>query len=99
MRLSILVLLAWCGCTIDGQTRVATPHHDPDNMSPAELDHQDPAADTSHNPELSRTESHFYEQDGPLGCFRHVACNAGGGGDGVLVAIAGLLAVRRRRYT
>jgi uncharacterized protein (TIGR03382 family) len=98
-RVRIAFLLVLASCTIDRPMPVVAPHHDPDGMSSAVLDRQDPAADTSHNPELSRSELHYVDPNdtSPIGCLRHVACNSGGGSDGILVVLAALAAVRRRR--
>lgn len=74
-------------------------------MPSAVLDHQDPGADTSKNPVLSRSSAHYVDPDdnrwGPLGCLRMLACSTGRGGDtsGALVVIAVLVATRRRRNT
>ena len=55
-----IVLAVWlAGCTISGGSRQpAAPVQPTEDMMPsAVLDHQDPGADTSHNPELSWSSS------------------------------------------
>lgn len=103
MRALVLVVVA--GCTINGRGPdpvTARPPPDPDRMPSVVLDHQDPGADASKNPILSRTEAHHVDPNDArwpwLGCLRMFACSAGHGGDasGVLVVLAALAATRRR---
>jgi hypothetical protein len=95
------VLLA--ACTISGAKPApvtARPPADPDRMPSAVLDKQDPGADTSKNPVLSRTSAHYVDNDSQwAGCLRLLACDSGGGhGDasGVLIVLAALAATRKR---
>lgn len=107
MRVLLLVLLAAAaGCTFSGRGPApvtARPPPDPDRMPSAVLDHQDPGADTSKNPVLSRTSARYSDPEesrwGPLGCLRMLACSTGRGGDtsGALVVLAVLAATRRRK--
>jgi MYXO-CTERM domain-containing protein len=56
----VIVLAVWlAGCTISGGSRRPAAPAQPteDMMTSAVLDHQDPGADTSHNPELSWSSS------------------------------------------
>jgi hypothetical protein len=98
-----LLLLGLVGCTLNGSGPAAVtarPPPDPDRMPAAVLDKQDPAADTSKHPVLSRTSAHYVDEDSPWrGCLRMLACDAGGGGDvsGALIVIAVLAATRRRK--
>jgi hypothetical protein len=96
-------VLAGAGCTFNGRGPdpvIVRPKPDPDRMPSAVLDHQDPGADTSHNPELSRSGSRHGIDAQWLGCLRWVACDAGarGGGDasGVLLVLALVAATRKR---
>jgi len=103
--LALLLLVA--GCTLNGRgpdpvTR--PPPADPQRMPSAVLDHQDPGADTSKHPVLTRTEAHYSDPlDSTNGCMRWLGlglfrCAAGGDGDsGGLLVIAAVLAATRRR--
>jgi MYXO-CTERM domain-containing protein len=97
-----LALLVIAGCTVGaGEPPVIVkPKPDPDRMPAAVLEKQDPAADTSHNRELSRSKV-FYSNpnDTPLeGCARHAfQCGAGDASDGALVVLAALAAIAPRR--
>jgi MYXO-CTERM domain-containing protein len=56
----VLVLAAFMGCTISGRGPdpvTARPPHDPARMPSEVLEKQDPGADTSKNPVLSRSEA------------------------------------------
>ena len=62
MRAVLLVALitAALSCMLGGRGPdpvTARPPPDPDRMPSEVLEHQDPGADTSHNPELSRSEA------------------------------------------
>ena len=69
-------------------------------MPAAVLDKQDPGADTSKNPVLSKTSAHALDKDSYLaGCMRLLACDSGGGerdASGLLIVIAALAATRKR---
>ncbi len=104
MRALLPILLV--GCTLNGSGPdpvTKPPPPDPDRMPSSVLDHQDPGADTSHNPVLSRTSAHYVDPNdqrwAALGCLRMLACDAGRGGDtsGALVVLAVLAITRRRR--
>ncbi|HEY5948450.1 MAG TPA: hypothetical protein VIV40_23295 [Kofleriaceae bacterium] len=106
MRALLPMLLV--GCTLNGSgpgAVTARPPPDPDRMPAAVLDKQDPGADTSKHPVLSKTSAHYSDpSDGrynpALGCLRLLACDSGGrGGDasGLLIVVAALVATRRRR--
>ena len=101
MRALLPILLVSCTFNGSGPTPVtARPPPDPDRMPSAVLEKQDPGADTSRNPVLSKTSAHYVDQDSPWrGCLRMLTCNAGGGGDasGVLIVLAVLAATRRRK--
>lgn len=92
------------GCTFNGRGPdpvIVHPRPDPDRMPSAVLDHQDPGADTSHNPELSRSGSRHGIDAQWLGCLRWVACDSGARGRGgdasaVLLVLALLAATRNR---
>lgn len=60
-RVVVIALALYAGsCTLNGRGPdpvTARPPPDPDRMSSEVLEHQDPGADTSHNPELSRSEA------------------------------------------
>jgi MYXO-CTERM domain-containing protein len=65
------------------------------------LDKQNPAADTSKHPVLTRSSAHYVDperREGWQGCMRLLACRAGTGSDasGGLVVLAVLVATRRR---
>jgi MYXO-CTERM domain-containing protein len=101
VRALLPVLLVACAVNGSGPAPViARPPPDPDRMPTAVLDKQDPGADTSKNPVLSRTSAHYVDNDSQwAGCLRLLACNSGGGsGDasGLLIVIAALAATRRR---
>ena len=99
----MLVLLAGCTLNGSGPTPVtARPPPDPDRMPSGVLDKQDPAADTSRNPVLSKTSASYHAdsvRDHALfGCLRMLSCNAGGGdASGLLIVVAALAATRRRK--
>ena len=104
MRALLVVLLA--GCTLNGRGPdpvTARPRPDPDRMPSEVLDKQDPGADTSKNPILSRSEAHYVDPDDAkwqwLGCLRWFSCSTDGNGDasGALVVLAALVAMRRRK--
>ena len=105
MRALLIVLLA--GCTLSGRGPdpvTARPPPDPDRMPSAVLDHQDPGADTSQHPVLSRTSTHYTDREHRgvgqlLGCLQMFSCDAGGdgGAGGALVVLAVVAATRRRR--
>ena len=104
MRALLPVVLA--ACTISGRGPdpvTKPPPPDPDRMPSAVLEKQDPGADTSRNPILSRTEAHYVDPNDAryqwLGCLRWFACDAGARGDasGALVLLAVLAATRRRK--
>jgi uncharacterized protein (TIGR03382 family) len=101
----LLLALAFAGCTIGAPPPEvpARPPPDPDRMPSEVLAHQDPAADTSHNRELSRSS---LSQPNPFLevlrlVFPPLWCNASGSGDagGVLVVGAMVLALRRRNHS
>jgi hypothetical protein len=101
VRALLPILLA--ACTINGRGPdpvTKPPPPDPDRMPTAVLDKQDPGADTSNHPVLSRTSAHAIDNDGYLaGCLRLLACDSGGGGrdaSGLLIVFAALAATRRR---
>jgi MYXO-CTERM domain-containing protein len=55
-----LVFVVLTACTVGGSDNrpvTARPPHDPDRMPSETLDHQDPRADTSDHPVLSRSEA------------------------------------------
>jgi MYXO-CTERM domain-containing protein len=104
VRALLPVLLV--GCTINGRGPdpvTKPPPPDPDRMPSAVLDKQDPAADTSKNPILSRSEAHYVDPSDAryqwLGCLRLLSCDAGARSDasGVLVVLAVFASTRRRR--
>lgn len=104
MRARVFVVVAvLAGCSFNGrgpEPVIVHPKPDPDRMPSAVLDHQDPGADTSKNPELSRSGSRHGIDAQWLGCLRWVACDSGahGGGDasGVLLVLALFAATRKR---
>lgn len=105
MRVLLLAMLA--GCTL-GNARpaavTARPPHDPDRMPSAVLDNQDPGADTSKNPVLTRSSAHYVDPSDTHrwpGCLSLLSCNSGTHGDasGLLVVLAVLVATKRRRNT
>lgn len=101
---SLLIAVVFAGCTFGNQgpaPLTARPKPDPGRMPSAVLDHQDPGADTSKNPILSRTEAHYVDPDdtGALGCLRRMTCSTGDGTSSVALTIAVLVALRRRRTT
>jgi hypothetical protein len=96
VRLALLCFVA--GCTIGSskpdplRPRVV----DPDPMPEAVLAKQDPGADTSKNPVLSRSEMRYSEPwDYTKGGCRSYYCS--GGGDPSLLVVVVALALRRRR--
>ncbi|HEY5926918.1 MAG TPA: hypothetical protein VIV11_34765 [Kofleriaceae bacterium] len=104
MRALLPVVLV--GCTISGRGPdpvTKPPPPDPDRMPSAVLDKQDPGADTSRNPILSRSEASYVDPSDErwrwLGCLRWLSCSTGTGGDasGVLIVIAVLATTRRRK--
>lgn len=104
--MAALLLVASCTLNGGGPAPVtARPPADPDRMPSDVLDKQDPGADTSKNPVLWRSESHYVDPDGPasrmtqaLSCGM-VRCSTGGDGDWTanLIVLA-VLASTRRRY-
>ena len=109
MRALVLSALL-AGCTINpgGPTPVtARPPADPNRMPTEVLDKQDPGADTSKNPVLSRSEAHYVDPDGPLPSIARalscgmVRCDAGGSTGGWTIGLVMLslwVATRRRRH-
>lgn len=106
----VLALLLVAGCTINGRGPdpvTARPPADPDRMPADVLAKQDPSADTSKNPVLSRSEAHYRDPNGPaeglgqlLGCMKMFSCSTRGGDSdlgGLLVVAAALAATRRRK--
>lgn len=99
-----LIVLAAClaGCTFGNQSPTAVPARrppDPDRMPSEVLDHQDPGADTSNNPILSRTEAHYVDPNdtSPLGCLRRLTCSTGDASSGVAISVVLFAVIRRRR--
>ena len=102
MRALLPLLLVACTFNGRGPDPVTKPPPpDPDRMPSEVLDKQDPAADTSKNPILSRSEAHSADDDRYrwLGCLRLFACSGAGGGDasGGLIVLAVLVATGRRK--
>ena len=98
----LLVTAVLAGCTFGNQGPApvtARPEPDPDRMPSAVLDRQDPGADTSNNPILSRTEAHYVDPNdtSPLGCLRRMTCSTGDGTSGVAISIVLYAVIRRRR--
>jgi hypothetical protein len=95
-----LAMLALASCTLGSGAR--PDPRDPDPMPSAVLAHQDPAADTSKNPVLSRSESHYHDpNDGHGWCawipFPPSGCSTGDRNGVLLVAATVAFACRRRR--
>jgi hypothetical protein len=84
MRLALFVLTS---CTIAGSSplRDASSHHHLATLPPEALDHQDPGADTSKNPMISRDVA-VYPHDPP-------DMNSHGGKYDALAAIGYVLAI------
>ncbi len=107
----VLALAAVAACSINGAGPApvtARPAPDPERMPSEVLDHQAPSADTSKHPELSRTEAHYHDPNGPaegvkqlLGCMKMFSCSTTHTDDndmsGLLVVAAALVAAKRRR--
>jgi hypothetical protein len=95
-------------CTVNGSGPApvtARPPADPNRMPNEVLDRQDPGADTSKNPVLSRSESHYVDPDGfaartaqALSCGM-IRCTSGHRSDSsvALIVLAVLATTRRRR--
>ncbi len=81
MRALLVVALGTlAACTLGSrgpEAVTARPPPDPDRMPSEVLEHQDPGADTSHNPELSRSEANPHPWLSGLfgGCDDHAAQN------------------------
>jgi MYXO-CTERM domain-containing protein len=103
VRALLPILLVACTFNGRGPDPVAKPPPDLDRMPSEVLDKQEPGADTSRNPVLSRTEAHHIDpNDAPwrwFGCLRMLSCSAGKQGDasGALIVLAALAASRRRK--
>lgn len=99
---AFFVAAVLAGCTFGNQGAApvtARPKPDPDRMPSAVLDHQDPGADTSNNPILSRTEAHYVDPNdtSPLGCLRRMTCSTGDASSGVAISVVLFAVIRRRR--
>ncbi len=109
MTVRALGLVVLCACTFNGPGANApvTPKPDPDGMPSEVLDRQDPGADTSKNPVLwsSGSKGWFPDFNGcgnanySSGESTFIGCGSCASGDasGLLVVLAALGTVRRRR--